>query len=114
MVQSLQFGCAGGIVRYESDSDRTASGGVLNGGARFNFGFTEANTVTDLTARVDNSLDLASWSRVEFGAWNTQSAVTYDFLISADTTQRGRNTTRDGNGTLSAAYAQHTPSGAVV
>lgn len=95
--------------QYESFSDRTASGGTPNGGARFNFGFDENNTVTDLTARIDNALDLAPWSRVEFGVWNTRSAVTYDFLIGgADTAQQGRNTTRNGEGTLSAAYAQHT------
>ncbi|MEQ1692485.1 MAG: TonB-dependent receptor, partial [Gemmatimonas sp.] len=64
---------------------------------------------TDLTARIDNTLDLTSWSRVEFGVWNTQNTVTYDFLIGgADTTPQGRNTTRDGTGTLSAVYAQHT------
>ena len=95
--------------RYESNSDRTANGGTPNGGARFNFGFNETNTVNDVTARIDNVLDVASWSRIEFGVWNTHNTVTYDFLIGGtDTTQRGRNTTRDGAGTLSAAYAQHT------
>ncbi|MBL0170500.1 MAG: TonB-dependent receptor [Gemmatimonadaceae bacterium] len=95
--------------RYESNSDRTANGGTPNGGARFNFGFNETNTVNDVTVRIDNTLDLASWSRVAFGVWNTHNTVTYDFLIGGtDTTQRGRNTTRDGAGTLSAAYAQHT------
>ena len=95
--------------RYESNSDRTANGGTPNGGPRFNFGFNETNAVSDVTARIDNAFDFASWSRVEFGVWNTHNTVTYNFLIGGtDSTQRGRNTARDGAGTLSAVYAQHT------
>ena len=95
--------------RYTSDGDRTASGGLPSGGARFNFGFTEANTVEDLTARLENVVDLASWSRVEFGVWHATNHVTYAFNVgTTDTLQRNRNTTRDGRSTMDAVYLQHT------
>lgn len=94
---------------YNSNGDRTASGGLPNGRARFNFGFTETNSVNDVTATFANVLDLSAWSRVEFGAWSTRNHVTYEFAVGgADSTQRNRNTTRNGSSVLNAAYAQHT------
>ncbi len=99
----------GAVSRYTSDGDRTASGGLPNGGARFNFGFTENNTVEDATVRIENALDLASWSRIEFGAWNTQNRVDYTFAVAtADSTQRNRNTVRNNDATTTAFYLQHT------
>ncbi|MES2178613.1 MAG: TonB-dependent receptor [Gemmatimonadota bacterium] len=93
--------------RYTSDGSRTASGGALGGGARFDFGLTETNRVDDLTFRVDNEFRVAQWSHIAFGTWITRNRVTYDFLVNSDTTQRNRNTSRDGRALLSAAYAQH-------
>ncbi len=97
--------------RYTSDGDRTASGGLPNGGARFNFGFTETNHVDDQTARFENALDFASWSRVEFGVWATHNRVHYAFTVgpASDTLQRNRNTIRDGTANTTALYLQHTP-----
>src|SRR5688500_8932956 len=61
-----------------------------------------------MTFRVDNELRVASWSQIAFGTWVTRNRVTYDFLVnSSDTTQRDRNTSRDGDALLSALYAQH-------
>ncbi len=94
--------------RYTSNGNRTANGGLPNGGPTFNFGFTERNTVKDVSARLDNALQAASWSRLEFGTWITRNTVTYDFLVGTDTTQRNRNTTRNGTSLLSAFYLQHT------
>lgn len=96
--------------RYTSDGDRTASGGLPNGGARFNFGFTETNHVDDQTARFENALDFASWSRVEFGVWATHNQVHYAFTVgtASDTLQRNRNTIRDGTANTTALYLQHT------
>ena len=96
--------------RYTSDGDRTASGGLPNGGARFNFGFTETNHVDDQTARFENALDFASWSRVEFGVWATHNRVHYAFTVgpASDTLQRNRNTIRDGTANTTALYLQHT------
>ena len=99
----------GAVSRYNSDGDRSASGGLPNNGARFDFGFTETNTVEDATIRIENSLDLTSWSRIEFGAWNTQNRVAYEFAVgNTDSTQRNRNTTRNSDATTTALYAQHT------
>lgn len=94
--------------RYTSDGERTTSGGTP-AGARFNFGYTEANAVHDVSLRLDNELQVASWSRVAFGGGVTRNRVSYDFIVDAtDTTQNGRNTSRDGDAVLTAAYAQHT------
>lgn len=101
--------------RYTSDGQRTASGGTP-AGAAFNFGFDETNRVDDVTLRLDNELQVASWSRLRFGTWVTHNTVAYSFDInSGDTTQRNRNTARNGNANLSAVYAQHewTPLSAV-
>lgn len=93
--------------RYTSDGSRTSSGGTPNG-ARFDFGFTETNAVRDATIRLDNDLRASSWSRISFGAALTHNQVDYDFAIaSGDTTQRNRNTVRNGSGELSAVYVQH-------
>jgi ferric enterobactin receptor len=93
--------------RYSSDGSRTSSGGTPNG-ARFDFGFNETNVVRDATVRIDNDLRIASSSRIGFGAAVTHNQVDYDFAIaSGDTTQRNRNTVRNGSGSLSAIYAQH-------
>jgi ferric enterobactin receptor len=97
------------LSNYDSNSDRTASGGLSTGGNRFSFGFSEVNTVRDLTSRIDNSLDVARWSRVTFGAAQTRNDVTYRYSVSGnDTTQAGRNTVRDGSATTSSGYLQHT------
>lgn len=95
--------------RYESSSNRTASGGTPIGGARFNFGFAEDNTVDDQTLRLEQAFDAAAWSRFEFGTWITRNTVHYAFLVGSttDTLQRRRNTIRDGAATTSALYAQH-------
>ncbi len=95
---------------YTSNGDRSSSGGgPTTGGARSTFGFVEKNSVNDLTARIENSLAVAPWSRVDFGVWSTRNAVTYDFLVGAnDSTQRGRNTSRNGTANLTAGYLQHT------
>lgn len=94
--------------RYTSDGNRTANGGLPNGGPTFNFGFTETNTVNDVSARLDNALQPAAWSRIEFGTWITKNTVTYNFAVGTDTTQRNRNTSRNGTSLLSAFYLQHT------
>jgi len=103
--------------QYTSDGNRTASGGLPNGGARFNFGFTETNTVDDQTIRLENIIDLAAWSRFEFGVWGTRNSVTYQFAVggTTDTVQSRRNTVRNGESTTRAAYVQHkwTPVSAV-
>ncbi len=95
------------VSRYSSDGSRSSSGSGANG-TSFTFGFNEINRVDDVTLRVDNELRVASWSQLAFGTWVTRNRVTYDFLVnSSDTTQRSRNTTRDGRALLSALYAQH-------
>ena len=96
--------------RYLSDGNRTASGGLPNGGARFDFGFTETNTVDDRTVRLENIVDLAASSRLEFGVWATRNTVTYRFAVGSttDTVQNRRNTIRNGEANVLAAYAQHT------
>jgi ferric enterobactin receptor len=96
--------------RYTSDGDRTANGGLPNGGARFNFGFVETNTVDDQTVRLENTIDVAAWSRVDVGVWATNNTVHYRFAVgnSTDTLQRRRNTERNGEASTLAAYAQHT------
>jgi outer membrane receptor for ferrienterochelin and colicin len=96
--------------QYLSDGNRTASGGLPNGGARFDFGFTEANTVDDQTVRLENIVDVAAASRVEFGVWAIRNTVTYRFAVGSttDTVQTRRNTIRNGEATTLAAYAQHT------
>ncbi|MDQ8162551.1 MAG: TonB-dependent receptor plug domain-containing protein [Gemmatimonadota bacterium] len=95
---------------YLSDGNRTASGGLPNGGARFDFGFTETNTVEDRTVRLENVVDLAASSRLEFGGWATRNTVTYRFAVGSttDTVQNRRNTVRNGDANVLAAYAQHT------
>jgi outer membrane receptor for ferrienterochelin and colicin len=95
--------------RYVSISDRTASGGTPIGGARFNFGFEEDNTVDDRTVRLETSADLAAASRLEAGVWVTDNTVHYAFVVGSttDTLQRRRNTLRDNRATTSAAFVQH-------
>jgi ferric enterobactin receptor len=96
--------------QYTSDGNRTASGGLPNGGARFNFGFTETNNVDDRTLRVENALALTSWSRLEFGTWLTNNQVHYQFAVgnTSDTLQRNRSTVRDGDANTVAGFVQHT------
>jgi hypothetical protein len=70
---------------YLSDGNRTASGGLPNGGARFDFGFTETNTVEDRTVRLENVVELAASSRLEFGVWATRNTVTYLCAVGSTT-----------------------------
>ena len=95
--------------RYVSISDRTASGGTPIGGARFNFGFEEDNTVDDRTVRLETTVDVAAASRLEAGVWVTDNTVHYAFVVGSttDTLQRRRNTLRDNRATTSAAFVQH-------
>ncbi len=95
--------------RYVSISDRTASGGTPIGGARFNFGFEEDNTVDDRTVRLETTVDVTAASRLEAGLWVTDNTVHYAFVVGSttDTLQQRRNTLRDNRATTSAAFVQH-------